>query len=144
MTAGFNPSLMNTLRNVTKNVLQATQGAGVVFSARHNVKMVIRQQAAKISQYGFQGKRNDSETIFDPQPDVDLRTQYRQRDGIVVAVGDAKLSKLSQTYTREQITAATHFLIDGVEYDYVGGTLKDLSSGIFWELILRKREQAKK
>ncbi len=145
MTAVFDPSLLNVFRDVTNDVLQSVQEAGVLLYARHRVTMVFRAQNAKLPQYGFQGNSQDQKVVFDPQPEVDLRTQYRQRDGIVVAVGDAKLSKIPQSYTRDQLTKeVTHFLIDNDVYTYVGGSIKDISSGIFWEIILKKEETSKK
>lgn len=145
MTAVFDPSLLNVFRDVTNDVLQSVQEAGVLLYARHQVTMVFRAQSAKLPQYGFQGNSQDQKVVFDPQPEVDLRTQYRQRDGIVVAVGDAKLSKIPQIYTRDQLTKdVTHFLIGGDVYTYVGGSIKDISSGIFWEIILKKEETSKK
>jgi len=145
MTAVFDPSLLNVFRDVTNDVLQSVQEAGVLLYARHRVTMVFRAQNAKLPQYGFQGNSQDQKVVFDPQPEVDLRTQYRQRDGIVVAVGDAKLSKIPQSYTRDQLTKeVTHFLIDNDVYTYVGGSIKDISSGIFWEIILKKEETSKR
>ncbi len=145
MTAVFDPSLLNVFRDVTNDVLQSVQEAGVLLYARHQVTMVFRAQNAKLPQYGFQGNSQDQKVVFDPQPEVDLRTQYRQRDGIVVAIGDAKLSKIPQSYTRDQLTKdVSHFLIDNDVYTYVGGSLKDISSGIFWEIILKKEETSKR
>lgn len=144
MTAGFNDRILNNLVNVADKVLKTTQKAGVLLYARHNVQIVKRLAPGKKPQYGFIGEPVDQKIQLDPQPSVDLRTQFRHRDGIVVTIGDAKLSNIPQTYTREELTQASHFLIDDQEYYYVGGSLKDQVAGIFWELVLKKREQTKK
>lgn len=141
MTSTFNPRILNNLRNVANKVLLSVQKSGVALYARHNVQICTRMQGGQKLQYGFQGASQDKRIPMDPQPIVDLRTQYRVKDGAVVAIGDAKLSNIPQKYTRDQLVNASFYLIDGVEYNHVGGTLKDQASGIFWEMILKKREQ---
>lgn len=137
----FNPRILNRLRGVTDTVLKTVQNSGVLIYARHNVTMVKRIQPTKVDKYGFQGQSVDHKTVMFPQPSVDLRDQLRQRDGVVVNLGDVKMYNIPQTYTREQLLDDTDFyIIDGVEYDIVNGTLKDMQSGIFWEVILKRRE----
>lgn len=137
----FNPRILNRLRGVTDTVLKTVQNSGVLIYARHNVTMVKRVQPTKVDKYGFHGQNVDHKTVMFPQPSVDLRDQFRQRDGIVVNLGDVRLYNIPQTYTKEQLLDDTDFyIIDGVEYDIVLGTLKDMQSGIFWEMILKRRE----
>jgi hypothetical protein len=141
MATPFNPNILDRLRNVTDTVLKTVQKSGVLLYARHNVRMVKRNEPHKINAYGFQGQYTDTITVMDPQPSVDLRDQYRQRDGIVINVGDARLFNIPQTYTKQDlIDDVDFFLIDDVEYDIVQGTLKDQQSGIFWEVIIKRRE----
>ena len=137
----FNPRILNRLRGVTDTVLKTVQNSGVLIYARHNVTMVKRVLPTKVDKYGFQGQNVDHKTVMFPQPSVDLRDQFRQRDGVVVNLGDVRLYNIPQTYTREQLLDDTDFyIIDGVEYDIVNGTLKDMQSGLFWEVILKRRE----
>ena len=144
MTNTFNPRIRNSLIKVADKVLKAVEKPGVLLYARHNVQICIRMQSGAKQQYGFQGKQDDKAITMSPQPAVDLRTQYRVKDGTVIAIGDARLYNIPQTYTRDMLTSASFFLIDGVEYNHVGGTLKDQVSGIFWEMILKKRENSAK
>lgn len=141
----FDTGLLDIFRNVADSTLKSVQDSGVLLYARHQVMICTRMQGGAIRQYGFQGSPQDKKVLMYPQPKVDLRTQYRAKEGAVIPIGDARLSNIPQSsYTREDLTNADFFLIDGVEYNHVNGTLKDSASGIFFELILKKRENAAK
>ena len=111
--------------------------------ARHQVMICTRMQGC-YSPIWFQGSPQDKKVLMYPQPKVDLRTQYRaKRRGCHSYWGCKTLKYPSIKLYPWRLNQCWFFLIDGVEYNHVNGTLKDSASGIFFELILKKRERSK-
>jgi hypothetical protein len=146
----FDDEILNIFRDVTDITMSVTQQVGVRVTARHNVTMVNIVSPTKKRQYGFQGtssntERQPSKTVFDPQPRVKIKKQYRSINGLATAMGDALVSNIMNgKYTRNMLEEASYFLIDDEIYDLVKGQVKEEPNGVFLSMIVSRREQNRK
>lgn len=142
MTA-FNPAFLNSMQTLTSNILKSTQQGGLLLYARHQVTLAYPKSVVANPKYGVVSSASDKPELMelDPQPAVEIRDQFRVVDGTTVKLGDALVYNLVQTYTRDQLVGAAFWMIDGRKYKIVPGTLKNLTNGIFWEVILKRMEE---
>lgn len=76
-------------------------------------------------------------TTITPRPEVDMRQQWRTRNGAAVVVGDGKLT-ITRAITEAQLLGAAWIEIDGVKYTLVEGELKRDPGGLDWIALVKR------
>lgn len=116
------------------------QADGLVF-AEHEVKLAtVTAVTGANPDQGTPGTTTVAYAVIAPRPAVNLRAQWRSRDGIAVQVGDA-LVKVSRVYSRAALTGAAWWTIDGERYTLVEGELREEPNGLTWAAILKREAQ---
>ena len=115
-------------------VIADLQADGIIF-AEAAVSLVSIYWAGADPAAGIPGNKVETMTPISPRPRVDLREQWRQREGVAVRVGDALL-RLTRAVDEATLTGATEVDIDGIRYTLVEGGLN--RKALMWEAILKR------
>ena len=100
------------------------QAAGLIM-ARWPVHLVTVTTTGADPAAGDPGTTTETLTELVPRPRVDMREQWRTRDGARVQVGDAALVISQGACTRAHLEAAAALDIAGDRYTLAPGELKD-------------------
>ena len=139
----FDDSFRQEMIDLVDELRGDFQAGGLDFKSTHTVAIKDENNAYN-STTGKIIATTPTLLTIDPRPEVFLSDQYAGYPNIV-KIGDAQVKKISRSYTREQLQNSndnnkSKWLIDGMPYSLVNGTLTEEKSGLFWEAILIKEQ----
>lgn len=122
-----------TMRDELVTSLQAD---GLIF-AESLVRLAVVTRTGGDDTDGVPASESTVYTTITPRPEVDLRQQWRWRDGAQVLVGDGKLT-VTRAIDEDQLKGAAFVEIDGVAYTLVEGELKRDKNGLDWVVLVKR------
>lgn len=143
MTCGDN-NLRVDIQDTIRSVLNSLEDAGTLLYAYDDVKIVYETEVGGDSALGKPSTKIQDIQTLRPQPKVDIDINFFagkliQKTGTAVLTNLPVSDDVNNKYTQKDIESASHFLINGIEYDIVGGGLQKNKSGMFWIVNLKKR-----
>jgi hypothetical protein len=112
------------------------QADGLIF-AESLVRLAFVTKTGGDDAAGVPAQEQTDWLVITPRPQVDMREQWRRRDGATVLVGDGKLV-ITRAVTETQLRTAANIEIDGVAYSLVAGELKRDPGGLDWIVIVTR------
>lgn len=103
-----------------------------------NVRLASTTYTGADQALGEPGTASTTYVTITPRPRVDLRDQYRNRDGQTVHVGVGKLI-ITKSVARDDILGASWVEVGGEKYTVREGDLKDFP--LHWIAILQRWQQ---
>jgi len=114
----------------------------VLLYARHEVNLLYTVKVAVVPQMGYVGNVQYRKVPVIPPPNLTLKDQIRNIDGILSKVGDGAFKMWPQAYwTKQDLETARFVQIDGQTWSFVQGTLVDEASGIFFSGVLNRERE---
>lgn len=129
----YDDSFRQKMAGVRSGIVANLQAQGLIF-AEHEVALVSVSRADGNDARGVPGAATTTTTVLAPRPKVDLRDQWRTRDGQSVKVGDAKLSIIRTSCTRGDIESADYVTVGNARYTIAKGLIKE--EPFTWIVIL--------
>ena len=134
------------IRSTVNGVLTSLEATGVLPYASQPVELVYVTRVQPRPFAGDPGGTIINKVQIQPTPMSDTNIKFYQPDGsIVEKTGTAKLKNILAAdtqgdigYTSQQLQSADYWLIAGVQYDLVEGSLSKMANNIFWEAQLMK------
>lgn len=136
--APFDPEFLAAIRDTVGDVWADVQAAGLMVGAERLVKLATANRTGASAARGKPGTAAPTYKVLSPRPLLDLRTQYRHRDGAAVKVGDAMMTVAHAACTRAELEAADWIDVDGERWSLAEGAIKDLVATR--EVIIRKAQ----
>lgn len=151
MTCNNNPSLIDTLQCTIRNTLSGLDRAGLLLYGPYDVFLVYETRTERDPALGRPGKVIDVKKVkMMPRPYIDLNTTVHQDDQVLEKLGTAKLKNIvasdrtGESYTRAQLEGADYWIIGDHEYTLIEGSLTRKPGGVFWEAVLKRRNNGGK
>lgn len=114
----------------------AAEAVGIAFT-ENIVTLAVATMSSGDQLAGIPGTASVAYTTIAPRPTVDLRDQYRNRDGKTLHVGDALLT-ITRTITRAQLLAASWVEIDSEKFTIVEGELR--RRDLCWDVVVKRMQ----
>lgn len=135
-----------TIQNTYYGAMMSLEASGVLTYASQPVQLAYITKVQPRPFAGDPGGSIINLVTIEPTPISETNTKLYQSDGsIVERTGQAKIRNILAAdkegtigYTAQQLQSADYWLVGGVQYDLVEGSIARPTSGIFWEVTLLK------
>lgn len=134
--SAYSDGLRAEFLGLRDEIVGGLQGDGLIFS-ESLVRLAVVTRTGGDTAAGKPATEATAYTTIAPRPRVDLRQQWRWRDGAQVLLADGKLV-ITRAITEAQIKGAAFIDIDGVPYTLVDGELKRHENGLDWVVLVAR------